>query len=129
MKRIIIDFIPHKDQRYDTCGDWIFNDDIGKGDYLVIKVSETIDWRSSALVAVHELIEAILCKHAGITSEQVDAFDIGWKSPGPPIEEPGDDPRSPYFHQHQFATEIEEYLCNQLDYSWYAHQMSVDELE
>jgi hypothetical protein len=69
------------------------------------------DWRFMALIAVHELIEAILCKKAGISSENVTAFDLAHEALGlSQKEEPGDNPYAPYQKQHQFANLVEAML-------------------
>ncbi len=110
--RITIDFIPHLEQRYNTCGDWIFDRD-GFGDDLTIRVSETGNWKWNVCIAIHELVEALACKANGVTQEQVDAFDLGWK-PNFGFEEPGEDPRSPYFTEHSVASLIEKQMFDAL---------------
>jgi hypothetical protein len=117
--RIVIETIPHKEQRYDTCGDWIVD-----GDTLKVFVSKTRDWRYSFLVAVHELIEATLCKQAGITQEAVDKFDMNFTGKG----EPGDDPKAPYRQQHAIATHIESYLAIMLDVNWQKYEAALNKL-
>lgn len=69
------------------------------------------DRRYEFLVAMHEVIEAFLCKTRGVTQQRVDAFDTG---PGKDLDEPGDDPRAPYFHEHQFASKIEKLMAHEL---------------
>jgi len=68
--------IPHDQQRYDTVGDWHFD---MNGD-LIIKVSKMSDPRYETLIAVHELIEAVLCKQAGVSEDAVDAFDMAYEA-------------------------------------------------
>ena len=65
---IHIETINHKDQRYDTAGDWFFD---LSGD-LYIKVSDTTNWKYNALIALHELIEVLLCKDRIITTDDDD---------------------------------------------------------
>lgn len=72
--RANIETVAHAWQRYDTAGDWQAHNLPGNVN-LRITVSEMSDWRYEALVAVHELIEAILCKHRGITEEEATVFD------------------------------------------------------
>lgn len=96
---IRIDFIPNSQQRYETAGDWYY-----EGDTLILKVSKTEDPLDQQLIALHELVEALLCNHAGITQEVVDKFDMG---PGKDLEQPGDDPSAPYYEQHKVATNVE----------------------
>jgi hypothetical protein len=103
--KITIDFIPHLEQRYNTCGDWVFDQN---GD-LAIHVSETENWKWNSCVALHELVEALCCKANGVTTDVVDAFDINWKPFGS-FEEPGEDPRAPYFAEHATAVLHEQQL-------------------
>jgi hypothetical protein len=117
--RVVIETIPHKEQRYDTCGDWLFD-----GDTLKIFVSKTKDWRYSFLVAVHELIEVGLCKQAGITQQAVDKFDMNFKGKG----EPGDDPKAPYRIQHAVATAIERDVALELDVDWQKYEAALNKL-
>lgn len=132
---ILIKAIPHSEQRYPTVGDWYTTstrtkDFDQKGeipnpkDTLQVRMSIMSDWRYEALVAVHELVEALLCARAGVTPKMVDQFDMSWKGEG----EPGDDPRAPYFAQHQAATAIEKQFANYLGVDWQAYEKEVDSL-
>lgn len=106
--RIVIDFIPQEAQRYDTLGDWTWDDD----ETLRISTSEDDGEDAAFLVALHELTEAWLCRKAGITQEDVDAFDLTFVAPDDdPDAEPGDDPASPYREQHRKAMLIEHLLA------------------
>lgn len=118
--KITIETIPHKEQRYETVGDWYFEEN---GD-LHIKVSQFGDWRSPALVAVHELIEVLICKHHGIDQKAVDEFDMKFKGEG----EPGDDPNAPYATEHCFATGIERLLAGALGLKWKIYEEELNEL-
>ena len=117
---IEIKTIPHQDQRYDTCGDWLID-----GDNITILVSDLGDWRLEYLVADHELREAILCRHRGISQKVVDDFDTSWKSEG----EPGDDPQAPYKREHFFATSIERLTAAELDVDWAEYEGKLNALE
>lgn len=66
--KITLEVIPHDQQRLGAVGDWFFEPN---GD-LVVRISDTGDWRYNFLFARHEMDEAMLCKHAGITTEMVD---------------------------------------------------------
>jgi hypothetical protein len=133
--KITIEFIPHLDQRYNTCGDWSFaRNGIGsdlQGDDLSLKISETGNWKWNACILIHELVEALACKANGVTQEQVDSFDIGWK-PNFGFEEPGEDPRAPYFTEHGVASMIEEQLFDALlvdpANAWTAYEKKLAEL-
>jgi hypothetical protein len=103
--KIFIETIPHEDQRYNTCGDWVFN----KDNSLTIRISETANFKWNCALILHELVEALTCRANSVTTEQVDAFDLTWKPFGS-FEEPGEDPRSPYFAEHNEASLIEQQL-------------------
>lgn len=124
--KVIIEAIDHKDQRYPTVGDWQFD---GDGN-LNIKVSKLNDWRHEMLVAVHELYEAVLCEHAGITQEMVDKFDMDYEAnrPSGDTSEPGDDPRAPYRMPHYRATNVERQLADALDVDWKQYEDELNDL-
>ena len=114
--KITIETIPHKEQRYETCGDWTFD----KDGNLNMFISDMKNWKYEALVAVHELVEVLLCKDRKISQKTVDAFDINFekeraKGLHDEEDEPGDDPKSPYRKEHQFATDLEFLLAHQLN--------------
>lgn len=133
--KINVETIPHSCQRYDTVGDWTFEPD----GTLNVNVSEMIQKPTSIcpitvkhedsefLVAIHEIVEAYLCKKAGITAEEVDAFDIEYKDHSPNLE-PGDSTAAPYHVQHLIATSIEMMLCAALNLNWSEHERRVDSL-
>lgn len=113
----------HKTQRYDTCGNWAFRNCIETGD-LIVAVSRMRDWRYEALVAVHEIIEALLCKARGISEEAVTAFDKAH----PDADEPGDHPDAPYGREHCFATLIERLLATEFGVDWAEYEKAIDAL-
>jgi len=140
--KILIETIPHKEQRYPTVGDWQWTtadeagldkqaykhipSQYGNEPTLVIRVSSMSDWRHEALVAVHELIEVLLCKHSSITEQQVNEFDMTYESFSG--MEPGDDPKAPYHHQHRFASIVEELLAMELGVDWQTYDREVNSL-
>ena len=98
---IRLETIPQARQRYPTTGDWWW-----EGDTLEMRVSAIPDWRSSMLVALHELVKALLCKAHGVTAEAVDAWDTGI---GKDLDDPGDDtralsPRASHRIRHRAST-------------------------
>lgn len=116
---IVIKTIPHSKQRYRTCGDWWFD----KNGNLEIRVSKLGDWRYEALIAFHELREVLFSKHIGITTEQVDEFDMKYEKERDagehgPEDEPGNDSKCPIFEQHIAATQAERALAYDLDVNW-----------
>ena len=112
---IIITFVPRKEMRYDTVGDWYY--DLG-GDLHIVIANDDPDYLSHKLqeaVALHELTEALLCKHAGVTQKQVDDFDFAWKDGQ---AEPGNSPDAPYHRQHTAADIVERvYLQEATSYN------------
>lgn len=135
---IYINSIPHHLQRYPTTGDWRF---LGPFENLHIDVSRMGDWRYEFLIGAHEMIEAALCKQAGIKEADVSHFDelyetcrpskqIGQASCGKNVcgcaitetSEPGDDIHAPYYKQHQLATAVERMLAAELGVSWQAYE-------
>jgi len=122
--RITIETIPHSKQRYKTVGDWRrldFSDD------LHITVSNLGDWRMEVLVAIHELIEALLCRVDGVAEAEVDIFDFDW-APHGNLEEPGDDVEAPYYEQHQRASGYERLLAADLEVSWVEYERAINAL-
>lgn len=98
--KIVIETIPHSEQRYPTVGDWYFTQQNPDGvesplsdapivpihellaspKYVLhIKVSNLTDWRREFLIVVHELCEVGLCVNEGVSQATVDAFDMGFE--------------------------------------------------
>lgn len=131
---ITIKTIQHKDQRYPTVGDWQYDD---QGN-LTITISELGDWRMEALIAVHELVETLLCKQAGIKQIEVDAFDVTFEHNRPPSnkyeavegenDEPGDEPTAPYVRQHCVAIGFERILAAELGVLWKLYEEKINAL-
>lgn len=129
--RITIRAIPHSEQRYPTVGDWTF-DEVGERPVTIlhVKVSQLSDWRREFLIGIHEVIEAMLCKNAGITQEQVDEFDMNFEAVRKPGDdgEPGDCQVAPYYRQHQIATVIEKLLSVELGVNWDEYEKELNDL-
>jgi hypothetical protein len=117
---ITITTIPQDQQRYSTHGDW-FSDEPW---HVTIRVSDLSNARYEVLIAIHELIEMFLCHDRGIGEDMVDKFDLAWKGEG----EPGDDPESPYFKEHQFATIIERLMAHELGVDWQTYNQRLSEI-
>jgi hypothetical protein len=124
--KITIETIAHEQQRYPTCGDWTF-DAAGN---LTIKVSQLSDPRFEALIAIHELTEAVMCQHAGVTQEMVDLFDKAFERDRHPDndDEPGDHPDAPYRRQHGIASGIESILAAEMGVVWGQYEKEVNAL-
>lgn len=126
---IEIKTIPHTEQRYSTCGDWILQG----GRLKKILVSDMGNEDYAFLVGIHEAIEAWLCTKRGITQKQVDEFDVlfEWQRDQglhSATEEPGNSSNAPYRKEHQFATKIERLLAKQLGVNWEKYEKMVEKL-
>jgi len=124
--KIIIETIPHASQPYPTVGDWRRDED----GTLHINVSEEIGGKYASLVALHELIEVLLCEDRGITCEEVDAFDKSFEAARdtgtePEDAEPGDSPFAPYRKEHFFATSLERLMAAELGVDWNVYDDAV----
>ena len=120
--------IPNKKQRYPTIGDWFKKK--GKDH---IKISDMGNWKYETLVSIHEQIEYALCRSRGIYQSKVDRFDIRFERERASgkvnrYDEPGDDPRSPYFREHLFASKIECLLAQALNVDWLKYEDKVNSL-
>lgn len=126
---IEIKTIPRNQQRYDTVGDWYLEDGVFK-----FRISDMGNEKMEALIAIHELVEAVLCYGKGINQHDVDEFDLRFEKesqPGGPKEnagEPGDDPDSPYQFPHAIGTGIERILCACLGIKWADYEKVVNSL-
>lgn len=120
---ISVKVIPHDRMRYETCGDYIFDE----GGSIHIKVSAMGNRDYEFLVAIHELAEAYLCQKQGISEEEITAFDIEFEESRMKGDEsePGDDRRAPYQIQHGFATSIERMMAAALGVSWQDYESAV----
>lgn len=120
-----INSIPHSDHRYSTVGDWQFREAQPSCVRIDIQVSATADWRHAALIAVHELIEAILCRARGISQDEVDSFDLAHSE----LSDPGASENAPYHDQHMVADFIERYLATELNVSWRDYTVALESLD
>lgn len=122
--KIIVDMIPHKEQDYETVGNWKFE----YPDTLHVFVSQTGDQHYDFLVSVHEIIEAYLCYARGISQKQVDDFDMKFEANRKDDSEPGDDPKAPYKREHCIATGIERILASELLVDWKTYEETLNAL-
>lgn len=134
--KVIIETIPHKEQRYNTVGDWWFNNPPQTlHTELHIRVSKLGDTFMEQLIAFHEYAEAIMCANEGITEQEVTAFDERFeimRSAFPDVvhkdSEPGNFKSAPYKRQHARATEIERSLCKFLGIDWKKYESVINNL-
>ena len=126
---ITVKTVPHEQQPFQNVGDWRFDEN---GDLAMI-VSDMGNWKYEALVAVHELIEVIMCKDRGVSTEVVDGFcqlfeDERAAGLHTVEEEGGFDYRSPNRNEHIFATGVEMALAGQICVDWNEYSKTVMEL-
>lgn len=117
--KLTVKTIPHKKQDYDTVGNWLFTKN-----GISCTISNTGRDDYTFLIAIHELIEAFLCRQRGITEEEVTDFDKGFRGEG----EPGDNIFAPYHMEHIFATSIETALANELGIDWKEYEDTLNKL-
>jgi hypothetical protein len=128
--KILIETIPHAEHRYETVGDWQFE---ASGD-LIVRVSDMGNAEYESLVAIHEIVEALLCKKRGISEKEVTAFDEQFeiaRKQFPDLfgdNEPGDHPKAPYNAEHAFATRLEHSLSLELGVDWQEYTKAVSGL-
>jgi hypothetical protein len=117
---ISISRIKHKNQRYNTAGDWQY-DEAGN---LKITISDTKYPEMNALLFIHELIEAVLCKRNGITQEVVDTWDMTH------LEDcdPGGILGCPYYREHMIAEIVEKLMAHELDVDWREYEKVIESL-
>ena len=125
MKLIQVEVITHAEQRYPTCGDWIFD-----GDTLTVRISDTGHRDSNILVAIHEIVEAFLCEAHGVTQEEVDSFDMAYEQnrTGESLEEPGDCVSAPYHAEHKAADIVERIVALNMPTDWIDHNARIGDL-
>lgn len=117
--RIVIETVPHKDQRYPTVGDW-WRDADGT---MQIRASDLPDARMALLIAFHELIEAHLCEQRGISEESVKSFDLQHQADDDPwVNDPGHCPEAPYHKEHVFAECLERLFALELGVNWHSYE-------
>lgn len=123
--KITIETIPHKEQRYPTVGDWYIEDGV-----IMIKVSSMDSWRYEALVAIHELVEIILCRGENISQEKVDEFDKAFEQNRMEGDEsePGESDGAPYRRQHRIASGVERIVAAELEVNWERYEKAINAL-
>lgn len=122
--KIVIQSIPHDHHRYPTLGDYWLDEDGA----LQIRVSQLPDRRDMAALALHELVEAMLCLDRMISFEEITAFDQAHLE-GPYSDDPGHHPQAPYHHEHVFAEIMERMLAHELGRNWQDYERAVAALD
>ncbi len=121
---ISIKVIPESEMRACVNGaDWFW----GENGDLQVRVSPLSDWRREILLGIHEAVEAIMCKHNGVSQESVDAFDLEYDKTHTFDLNAGDDPKAPYVREHCLATAIERIMCAELEVNWESYDKELAE--
>ena len=97
-----ISAIDNNEQAYNTVGDYGET----KPGHWWIKTSKFSSQIYELALAVHEMIELVLCLKAGITDEDILAFDKAH----PEDDNPGQLKDAPYHKQHMIAEQIENLI-------------------
>lgn len=128
LPNIQIEFIDHNNQRYETCGDYFYDD------VMKFKISKTKP-HYQFLIMIHELIEWYLVHSSGMSIEEIDKFDERFekmRSEYPDIvgnEEPGDNDNAPYTHYHKIASRVERWLADTLHVDFSIYNSTINELK
>lgn len=127
--KIIVQSIPHREQRYETVGDY-WDDPDGTQH---VRVSDMKNQTYEMLVVIHELIEKELCRMRGIPHEVITAFDILYEEERKQgvhgkNDEPGADSRAPYYKEHMLATKLEMELAQEMNVDWIEYGQTVADL-
>ena len=117
---IMVSVVPHASQPYETAGEWYF----GADGVLHVEVSDVGDDDCAALVAVHEIVEALACRKHGVSYESVCDFDRAHLND----DEPGANPKAPYFKEHAIADVVERLVATQLGVVWRDYDTKIDSL-
>jgi len=119
--KIEVQIVPHRMQRYPTCGDYFLDDN----NDIQIRISECPDWRVEAAVLVHELVELILVRRQDIALSDIDAWDKNYVGD----DEPGNNPCAPYHKPHVFADLVERMIVRELGMEWQYHEDMLAKIE
>lgn len=111
---------------YATVGDWNWT----SAGNLNITVTKLGDYRKEFAVAIHELVEVMLCRERGIHQEDVEKFDRSFEDKREPnnFDEPGDSPYAPYKREHFFATTIERQIVHEFGLDWSKYEDAINAL-
>jgi hypothetical protein len=98
-----------------------------------IQVSDVKNSSYELAIAIHELIEQHLIELDKIPLKAIDKFDIEFekefqKGLHSPDDEPGDDPRAPYFWHHQYAGIIERLFIQGCGLRWKDYEDAITKL-
>jgi hypothetical protein len=120
LPQIIATVIPHKRQRYDTAGDYIYRKNKWE---LYISAMKDSDYEF--MVLIHELLEMYLAHKRHIPERKITAFDLANIN----HPDPGRIKKAPYHREHMFAMKVERMLCKELERNWDKYDSSFEKLE
>jgi hypothetical protein len=126
---ISVDVVPHAEQDYDTPAAW---EEVVPVEWMV-EVSDLGDWRYNLLTALGQQIELALCKQAGVTSEQIQAFAVAHgkrRRAGDSDYQgaPGDHPDAPHKKAYRFAQQMLKQIAPELGIVWSRYQRALEAL-
>lgn len=131
--KLRFEIVSHKNQRYETCGDYYQH----KGVWW-FTISRMKDKRYIYLVLFHEFVEWGLCRLWGIKGREIDRYDIAYekarekkgKAPcGCRIkDEPGDDIHAPYHQAHALASQCEQLIAKAIGVDWVSYDEAIAKL-
>jgi hypothetical protein len=127
--KIIIETIPHKNQAYETAGDYIRTPD----GTLHIFVSDTGSDIYNSLIGLHEWVEVMAMDAHKIPLIASTNFDIPYEKESEEgkhseTDEPGDDKACPYRREHSLASIVERLVAHDLEVDWQDYGESVNKL-
>lgn len=124
--KIIIETINHADQAYPTVGNYWMDED----GVMQIRVSKLNNPFYEGMIAVHELVEWLLCIKAGIPEKEITDFDLKFEAERKEgnFDEPGFEINAPYYRQHCFATSVELGMCAMAGEDFKLYDKTVNEL-
>lgn len=123
---ISIKVIPNDQHRPGISGaDWYWDID----GVLQVRVSKMSDERFELALMVHEMVEALLCRHNGVLQATVDDYDLEFEAKNPDAKiEAGDQPDCPYAKEHSLATAAERIVAAELGVPWKAYDNELNKL-
>jgi hypothetical protein len=108
-----------------TGADWWFDAD---GNLEVRVADEAGSWQEQTALAIHEAVEAAMCRHLGITVADVDKFDSKYQAEHEIDVNAGDEPDAPYKVPHTFATAIERVFTGVCGVDWKTYDQRLSKL-
>lgn len=122
--KIVIETILHKEQAYETVGNYVFDK---KRDTYFITVSKSGNKIYDFAVMIHELWELALVLIRNIPINEIDEFDMTYIANGGKGE-PGDEVDAPYRDEHCSATGIERLFIAENKIAWKDYDDTLNKL-